>query len=183
MVDTLDMLLDAAEINIRQKGYNAVSFRELADGLGIKSASVHYYFRKKEDLGIALIERYSNRFFETLNRQAAKVHGSQEKLHVFCQTYKQALVSSNAICLCGILGAETCSLPEMVARKVAAFFEANIKWLEDELSHEWTTLQRRCRSRQVVATLQGAMMLSISLKNPKLFDQAVKGLCSDLFSQ
>ena len=57
MSETIDRLLDAAEDGMRLRGYHAVSFRELAMALGIKSASVHYYFRQKEDLGLALVAR------------------------------------------------------------------------------------------------------------------------------
>ena len=47
MSETVDCLQDAAEIAMRSRGYHGVSFRELADDVGIKSASVHYYRRKR----------------------------------------------------------------------------------------------------------------------------------------
>ena len=134
MAETKHLLMDAAEIGIRQKGYNAVSFRELADELGIKSASVHYYFRKKEDLGLALVRRYQSRFFEALDKRAEAATSPAGKIAAFCETYRDALVSSEAICLGGMLGAETCSLPDKLAVEVSAFFEANIRWLEAEFS-------------------------------------------------
>jgi AcrR family transcriptional regulator len=56
---TVEVLLDAAEKRIRKCGYNAVSFRDLAVDADIKSASVHYHFPRKEDLGLALVQRYS----------------------------------------------------------------------------------------------------------------------------
>ena len=182
MVETLDLLMDAAEAGIRQKGYNGVSFRELADELGIKSASVHYYFRKKEDLGLALMRRYSDRFFQTLNERAKEVSGPVEKLRVFCDVYRDALVSSDAICLGGMLGAETCTLPDTVAKEVAAFFQANIDWLEHELPADWTQAERTARAGQVVATLQGLMMMAASLGDQALFDQSVERLCSDILA-
>lgn len=79
MAETIDLLMNAAESGIRQKGYNAVSFRELADDLGIKSSSVHYYFRKKEDLGLALVERYSDRFLKNLGPIQAEQSLRQNK--------------------------------------------------------------------------------------------------------
>ena len=51
---TLDKLMDAAENSVRMRGYHAVSFRDLADELGIKSSSVHHYFPRKEDLAVAV---------------------------------------------------------------------------------------------------------------------------------
>jgi len=121
MSETRDRLMDAAEHSIRQNGYNAVSFRELADDLGIKSASVHYHFRKKEDLGLALVQRYSASFFKALETQSKSATTPAQKISAFCETYKQALISSDAICLCGILGAESVSLPDALADNVTDF--------------------------------------------------------------
>ena len=39
-----ETILDAAEKRIRSVGYNAFSFRDLADDVGIRSASIHYHF-------------------------------------------------------------------------------------------------------------------------------------------
>jgi len=180
VAETKDMLMDAAEIGIRKKGYNAVSFRELADDLGIKSASVHYYFRKKEDLGLALVIRYKYRFFEALNGQAEGAKGPADKVAAFCKTYRDALISSEAICLGGMLGAETCSLPDKLAKEVSEFFEANIRWLEAELPSEWSVKKRRARAGQIVATLQGAMMLATNLKDTDLFDRTAENLLIDI---
>ncbi len=59
-------ILDAAERFARTVGYNGFSFRDIAAEIGIKSASVHYHFPTKGDLGAALARRYADRFFERL---------------------------------------------------------------------------------------------------------------------
>ena len=53
-MDSAKQILDIAERRMRQTGYNAVSYRDIAAEMGIKSASLHYHFPKKEDLGVAL---------------------------------------------------------------------------------------------------------------------------------
>lgn len=173
--------MDAAEQSIRQNGYNAVSFRELADDLGIKSASVHYHFRKKEDLGLALVERYSKRFFENLKTKLADTETSQDKLRAFIETYGSALKQSDAICLCGILGAEISSLPEPLARAVNTFFKANLDWLNTALPDQLTVAQKAEKARYIVAALQGAMMLSTSMKSVEIFDQTGQQLLAHSF--
>lgn len=49
MAATADLILDVAEARIRMDGFHAVSFNDIATELGIKSASVHDHFPKKED--------------------------------------------------------------------------------------------------------------------------------------
>ena len=59
-------LLQAAENKVRLGGYSNFSFRELATEIGIKSASVHYHFPTKADLGAELAHQYTNAFMLVL---------------------------------------------------------------------------------------------------------------------
>jgi len=52
----------AAERRIRAAGYNAVSFREVAAEVGVKSTSVHYHFCQEQDQGADLARRYTQNF-------------------------------------------------------------------------------------------------------------------------
>ena len=61
MADRRSAILDVAERRIRAHGYNGFSFREIADEIGIKSASVHYHFPTKADLAAAVAKRYRER--------------------------------------------------------------------------------------------------------------------------
>lgn len=176
MSDTIDRLLDAAETGIRLRGYHAVSFRDLADELGIKSSSVHYYFRQKEDLGLAVVERYAERVFAALHAEAANAETPAEHLAALCAVYRQALKSSDSICLCGMLGAESFGLPDKLAEAVAAFFQANIDWLVTILPQSVAAKTRREKATHILATLQGAMTVAGSLKSHKVFDDAVRDL-------
>ncbi len=166
-----EKVLDKAEAAVRMRGYHAVSFRDLAADLGIKSASVHYHFRQKEDLGLALVERYSSRFFETLEQTVSD--GKTDPLIAFCKIYRHALVSSDRLCLCGMLGAEAAGLPNALNTVVAAFFQANIDWLAKAFGKSDAA---RARAAYTVGTLQGAMMLATSMKDITLFDHAVDAL-------
>ncbi len=56
-------LLKVAENKVRKGGYNNFSFREIANEVGIKSASVHYHFPTKADLGAELAHQYTDAFF------------------------------------------------------------------------------------------------------------------------
>lgn len=181
MTDTKDLLLDAAEAGMRQKGYNAVSFRDLAEQLGIKSASVHYHFPRKEDLGRAMIARYSARFFAALDGHADGAGSPREKIAALCATYREALVASDAICLGGMLGAEACGLPDALAEDVAGFFKANMAWCKAAFPDEWSAADKDARADLVVSALQGSMMLASNLDDVAVFDRTANLLLSDMF--
>lgn len=180
MSDTIDKLMDAAERGIRLRGYHAVSFRDLADELGIKSSSVHYYFRQKEDLGLAVVERYVARVFAAVEAAASDAQTPADKLRAYCSVYRQALTGSDSICLCGMLGAESAGLPDKLAAAIAAFFDANLDWIAKALPKDLSPKARRGKAAHILTTLQGAMIVAGTLKSNKIFDEAVADLLTSV---
>ncbi len=176
MTDTRSQLLDTAEAEMRLRGYHAVSFRDLADALGIKSASVHYHFRQKEDLGLALVERYSQRFFEALKQTVAAPDGWSERVLAMQSTYRAALGGADRICLCGMLGAESGGLPDRLAKAVSGFFQANVDWLVAANEDGNSADQRRSGATAMVSMLQGAMMMAVATGDTGTFDRTLDGL-------
>src|SRR5271155_4449899 len=55
--ETWALLLDTAELIMREEGYPAVTTRRLAGRMGVSSQLVHYYFRSMDDLFLALMRR------------------------------------------------------------------------------------------------------------------------------
>ena len=53
-----EAILAAAKNTAQAHGYGGLNFRDLARDVGIKSASVHYYFPSKAALGAAVAKRY-----------------------------------------------------------------------------------------------------------------------------
>jgi len=171
MNETVERLLGAAEAQIRLKGFHAVSFRDLANETNIKSSSVHYHFPQKQDLGIALVKRYSENFFKVLEKEAQGAETQREKIEAIFMAYKSALTGSDRHCLCGVLGAETSGLPEELSHEVAQFFQANINWLVERMDGKANSEESVIKATSIIATLQGAMMLSHSLGDHSIFDR------------
>ncbi len=173
MSETVDKILDIAERDVRSKGFHAVSFRDIAAELGIKSASVHYHFPKKEDLGLALIERYSNRVFDSLDVKAGEAKSPQDYVDAMVDVYRNALAESDRICLCGMLGAESAGLPATMADAVSRFFQQNVDWLTAHLPEDLPADDRSARASSIVSILQGSMMMANSMGDRSFFEQAV----------
>ena len=167
----VDQVLDAAEQRMRAGGYHAVSFRDLATDVGIRSASVHHHFPQKADLGAALVSRYRERFLAGLmrSRDLAPV----DRLRAYCEAYRQAFRAADAVCLCGMLGAESHGLPDSVGAAVRECFTANIAWVADCLPPGLSADQRHDEAVAIVANLQGAMMLAATFRDPALLDRSI----------
>ena len=161
VADTLQEVLDVAEEMIQTRGYNAVSFREIAGRVGIKSASIHYYFKSKGDLGAVLVKRYADRFGEARRR----LEGTpSERLMGFAKFLSDGFRASGRMCLCGVLAAETSTLPAKVTREVREFFDQNERWLAGVLQAGRESGRMRFEgppadaAKALFAAIEGALM-------------------------
>jgi TetR/AcrR family transcriptional repressor of nem operon len=168
-------LLAAAESRVRNGGYANFSFRELANEVGIKSASVHYHFPTKEDLGAELAQQYTDNFLESLGDPSALLQQNKNPIEVYIAHFRHALLVDKQMCLCGLLGAESDALPEKVKHETTRFFERNIAWLEQAYaSLNMNGDDNRLTNIAVttLALLEGALMISKTLDNIDVFEHA-----------
>lgn len=132
---TADQILDLAEMLIQTRGYTAFSYQDIADGIGIRKASIHYHFPSKNDLGVAVIERYSNRFGTALGEIAAdESTSSMTMLNHYVEPYIRFSKTPDEVCLCGALAGEILALPEDMRQWVDRFFESHQNWLSKILT-------------------------------------------------
>lgn len=168
-MSSADRILDAAEYRMRREGYNAVSYRDIAADVGIKSASLHYHFPKKADLGVALVKRYAETFEKLLTEQTETLKDPSATINVFINLHRRALKEQGLLCLCAVLAAEAGGLPEDITKSVRAFFESNIAWLSK--AYESAGLSNpKARAKAAVAALEGGLMVALVNKDESLFE-------------
>lgn len=171
-------LLDKAEVMVRAGGYNNFSFRDLAEQVGIKSASVHYHFKTKSDLVVELVQRYTQRFQEQL-LQASLVQ-PEEPAELICSAFESSLQSTGMLCLCGLLAAEGDGLPEPVRLATREFFLTSQRWLSQQLQaqHQLNPAEAEHRALALMAILEGAMLLAKVHQDQALFSRIAGELIS-----
>jgi len=171
---TREQLLGHAQILIRQRGYNGFSYRDLADRVGVKTASIHYYFPCKDDLLIESIGQYAAEeaslmqgidaalpAFERLNRYAALFYGTP----------------TGQVCLCGMLAADLASLSDRARQAVQSFYRTHEHWLSEVVAAgqhdgtlEWPG-DPEAAGRYLFAAFQGALMSSRLFQTPsRIYD-------------
>ena len=160
MSDKREKIIESATEMIRFGGYNTFSFREIADAVGVKSSSVHHYFRRKEDLAAEVAQRYADAFFTGLGAASQPDESPLAALKRYGSGFIGAYQSSGKACLCGILSHESPALPEMVKEHISAFVDRNVAWLSEALSTGPGALESEVaaeRARIYYAGLSGAM--------------------------
>jgi TetR/AcrR family transcriptional repressor of nem operon len=174
-ISTRDRILDIAQRLIQSRGYNAFSFNDLAKELGIRTASIHYHFPTKADLGIALLRRYRQRFRQELAWISSGGEDSVSRLAHFSALFERTFKTNSQLCLCGMLSAEVVTLPKSVAAEVERFFSETELWLAHVLaSGKRARLiafsgSARTQARMLIAMLEGAMVVARGMRHRTYF--------------
>lgn len=163
--DTVTHLLDTAQRLVEERGFNAFSYRDLAAEVGIRTASIHYHFSAKADLGRALMARYQVGLDEALAQIDRKGRTARSRLKKFVGLYRET-EQRGAICLCGSMASDIETLPGDLRPRVVAYLERSESWVERTIrdgigAGEFTTaLDPRATATALVSGLQGALILA-----------------------
>jgi len=117
--DTKTALLDCAQDLIQRVGVNAMRYKHLSDEVGIRKASIHYPFPKKEDLVVALLNHCSETYNGMYNDIVASDVSAKEKLYLIATLFEHSL-RDGKICVVGMLSVDYESLNEACRSAVEA---------------------------------------------------------------
>lgn len=168
-------ILDAAERITQAVGYNGLSFRDVAAAAGIRSASVHYHFPTKGQLGAALARRYADRLVEHLREAEAQGLDARQLLEKYVAVFRSNLEHDGKMCLCGMLAAEIDAIPAEVRAEVRRFIELNVNWLSTVLAKAASQTAAdatsfRNRAQALFGALEGAMLVARAMGDVAVFD-------------
>ncbi|MEM9378919.1 MAG: TetR/AcrR family transcriptional regulator [Planctomycetota bacterium] len=131
--DTATRLMDTAQLLIMERGYNAFSYKDLAETVGIRTASIHYHFPSKGDLGVAVMRRYLGDLDAALARIDRTARSSRARLKGLVKVFAET-ESRGAICMCGSLAASLETLPDDLRAAVAAYLDRCETWIRDVIA-------------------------------------------------
>jgi TetR/AcrR family transcriptional regulator, transcriptional repressor for nem operon len=183
--DTAARILSTAEELVQVRGFNGFSYGDIAAELHITTASLHYHFAGKAELGLALISGYARRFSEALTAIAARPIDARAKLYAYAALYADVLAAER-MCLCGILAAEYHTLPVPMRNAVNKFFDDNETWLRKVLTdgQQAGTLHFTGSAgeaaRTIIGGLEGAMLVARSYGDVSRFSVAANRLLASL---
>ncbi|WP_105104007.1 TetR/AcrR family transcriptional regulator [Microbulbifer pacificus] len=80
-LDTVNRILDAAEVLFAERGFTETSLRTITSTAGVNLAAVNYHFGSKKELIQAVFERFLTPFTESLDRELSR-RESQAQLQV-----------------------------------------------------------------------------------------------------
>ncbi|MBB2181022.1 TetR/AcrR family transcriptional regulator [Gluconacetobacter tumulicola] len=175
--DMREAVMAIAKATVQAHGYNALSFREIAKAVGIKSASVHYHFPTKGDLGAALARRYTEDGEAYLADLLATSNDATWCMDRYMEIFRSALADDNRMCLCGIMSAEFDDLPTEVRTEIDKFTETNVRWIIKVLElakPAVSALQLQEHAMAIFAAIEGAQLVARGGQDIAIYDRTIR---------
>ena len=149
---------------IQTKGYNGFSFKDIAESIGIRKASVHHHFKSKELLGVQVIEYYRNKLIDQAEEFLTRNIPTGEKLDGYFNFFLYWYNRGQRVCPAGVLTAEFSTLPESLQTEVKTLAGYNISWIERVLMEENRNGtfkipgSPRDKAEEIATKIQGALL-------------------------
>ena len=175
--DSREAILAAAKALAAAHGYGGLNFRDLAQSVGIKSASLYYHFPSKAALGAAVAGRYWEDSAADLEAMWAKTSSDPVRcLRWYPETFRWALEKGNRMCLCSFMAAESDDLPEAVKKEVQTFANVHVAWLRKVLTAAKVVGPKASerRARAIFAAVSGAQLAARSRAEVTLYDEIIE---------
>ncbi|MBV8253416.1 MAG: TetR/AcrR family transcriptional regulator [Chitinophaga sp.] len=182
MSETKDKIVSLADQLIRVRGFNAFSYKDIAEPLEMKNAAVHYHFPAKSDLGIGVIQHDRNRFAATIAKWNKLPE--QEQLQQLINVFRKHCHAGN-ICLMGSLSPDYNTLAPDMQQEVQQMAEDILHWLSQTLEngrkHKRFQFKGKAADRAllIMTNLQASLLMSRVL-GPEIFTRISHQLMEDL---
>jgi len=115
MNDTRRKILDVAEELIQRVGLNAMSYKHISDAVGIRKASIHHHFQKKEDLVNELLERCRESYGMNYRKIVEGTGSAPEKLRALAGVFEDGL-RKQQLCFVGTISSDLNTLQDNSCR-------------------------------------------------------------------
>jgi len=133
-LSTRDRIVHEATKLLQYRSYNSFSYNDISEAIGIKKASIHYYFQTKEILGAEIIKNFRSKV-EYLTHKLDTTHDDPiVRLEYYFDWFARGL-ERNLICPAGVFSVEFNTLPPEIQDEHKALFEYYINWLANLLQN------------------------------------------------
>ncbi|GJM17614.1 MAG: TetR family transcriptional regulator [Thermodesulfobacteriota bacterium] len=126
---TSEQIINAATELLQKHGFNAFSYGDISKLIGIRTASIHYHYPSKYDLGKSVMERYRLMHKSAINKIDAESDSPLKKLQAFAELFTCTMGNDYKMCPCGMLTTDISTLPDPIKIEVRGFYIDSETWL------------------------------------------------------
>jgi AcrR family transcriptional regulator len=167
--DKRTRIVDTAARLVHEQGFARTSLADIARESGVPLGNLYYYFKTKDAIGEALVEKMSTAAATARAMWDAELE-PRERIQAFVQA---ALDRRESIaqhgCDAGSLCGELHKEPGPLAAQAAHLFEGFLKWLEEQFRLVGKGAESRDLAFHLVSAVQGASLLANTFHNTRQF--------------
>ena len=180
IVDTRTRLVDTAMRLFWEKGFASTSIADVLKAADANSGSLYHFFPGKQDLLLAVLDRYRSGIDEQLLNPAWRgIDDPIEKIFALLARYRLGIVQTDCTygCPIGSLALELHEPDPAVRAALAANFDAWTDAVEGCLHEAGSrlppALDRRGLAQFVLSTMEGGVMQARTHRDVAFFDASV----------
>ena len=170
---------------LKVKGFDSFSYNDLSQELGITKASIHHHFKRKEDLGLALLVYLKERTLKGTEHLHDTNISPWEKLETFFDMNAQIIENGTKNCPVNSLQANVSIITAEMAVVLKEIGELEISLmksiLEDGRQEGQLFFKGKARDHAtlIMSTLRGAMQQS-RIHGHEIFHQTIEQMKTNL---
>src|SRR5215469_6815641 len=173
--DKRSRLIEAAVMLTYRHGFGATSLADIAREADVPLGNIYYYFKTKDEIGEAIVERRLERFRAFTQRLS--VLSPKERLEAFVQmTIESAPELAKSGCPVGTFCSEIHKGGGPLTEKASHLFAGTLDWMEAQFAGLGKGADSRKLAIHLLSALQGMSVLAHTLRDPGLVATEVEGL-------
>jgi len=175
--------VESARVLFWERGYESTSLADVVGHAGVRSGSLYYFFRTKEELLLAVLDLYMELLWPMVIEPVfVRVTDPVERVFGILDGYRHGLVYTGCThgCPIGNLALEVCDDLPRAREKIAKNFEGWRRWiktcLDDAQDRFPSTVNREQLAVFVLTVMEGAVMQARAHQSLEPYDASVAQL-------
>ncbi len=174
--DKRTRIIDTAAKLVHENGFARTSLADIARESGVPLGNLYYYFKTKDAIGEALVEKMSVVTATARALWEAELE-PRERIVAFIQATIDSRESvARSGCQVGSLCSELHKEPGPLAKRATSLFDDFLKWLESQFRLLGKGAESRDLAFQLVSSLQGASLLANTFHDTRQITRECKRL-------
>lgn len=161
-------LIEAAKLLIHQQGFNLTTLADIAQEADVPLGNVYYYFKTKEAIGIAVIEKRAAEWAERLAGWSELTDPLARLMSLVRYSLENIELTARFGCpvggLCQELGKQGGPLSDLAAK----LLHDVLQWSEEQFRALGLNDKAAGLSLNLISSIQGMYLLTHTFKDPKL---------------
>ncbi|MCI4665185.1 MAG: TetR/AcrR family transcriptional regulator [Neomegalonema sp.] len=176
-VSTRQHIIERADQLFYERGFEATSFADIAQAVGISRGNFYHHFKKKDDLLDAVVERRMANTRMMLDQWASAFPEPKDRIRAFIQILivNQAKIMAHG-CPVGTLCAELAKLEHVAQNSARQIFGLFRDWLAEQFRSLGRTQGAEALALHLLGRSQGVTALAMAFRDPAFVETEVAAL-------